>query len=231
MPLLHLNRPSYCGKKQSIVKTERDPTMNEIDKKSVKSIESSVRDSVVDNESTEHKSFIYTHTMSVYSDGFPEEEEYQIDQVGTINLWLSAARLFCDLGQFKDASICVQEARNLSNLSPDVLFYVGYIEEKQQKNDDAMRSYEKALAIDSSHKETLIHLGVLYHKQKKYYLAEKCLSSVVREDLNSHEAWFHLGEVLNSKGEFEKASECFLTAIELEETAPVLSYESIKKTL
>jgi len=194
-------------------------------------VESSIKESVGDTDSFDHKSVIYTHTMSVYSDaaGAADEEESEISQVGTIYLWLAGAQLFCELGQFKDASACVQEGRNLSNLSPDVLFYEGFIEESQQKNEEAMRCYEKALTIDSSHKETLIHLGVLYHKQEKYLLAEKCLATVVREDLNCHEAWFHLGQILNSKGEFEKASECFLAAIELEETAPVISFETIRQ--
>jgi tetratricopeptide (TPR) repeat protein len=65
----------------------------------------------------------------------------------------------------------------------------GKIKEAQQKNNDAMSFYEKALAINSMHKESLIHLGILYHKQERYMLAEKALMNVVRNDPTSHEGW------------------------------------------
>jgi len=177
-------------KDQSVNLKERDEPMNDSDRKSTRSLESSIKESIAEQESFDHKSVIYTHAMSVYSDTVsPEDEESQIAQGGTILLWLASAQIFCELGQFKDASVCVQEARNISNLSSDVNFYEGFIEELQKKNGEAMLSYEKALAVDSSHKESLIHLGELYHNQKKYLLAEKYLTAAVRQDLNCHEAW------------------------------------------
>lgn len=94
-----------------------------------------------------------------------------------------------------------------------------------------MENYEKALAIDSTHKESLIHLAIAYHKQNKLLQAEKALSTVVRNDPTCHEAWYRLGAVLHSKGDYEQASECYITAGALEETAPLLPYTRIKKVL
>lgn len=42
---------------------------------------------------------------------------------------------------------------------------------------------------------------------------------------------YNLGKILHSKGDYSKASECFVTAIELEETAPLISYSKIRKNL
>jgi hypothetical protein len=43
---------------------------------------------------------------------------------GRIDLWLATAEVFCELGQYKDAATCVQEAKNISSLSPQVFFQV-----------------------------------------------------------------------------------------------------------
>ncbi len=64
--------------------------------------------------------------MSVYSDGGLENDRTEEENtgVGTVDLWLASAELFSQLGQAKDASNCIQEARNISVLSPDVFYQV-----------------------------------------------------------------------------------------------------------
>lgn len=61
--------------------------------------------------------------MSVLSDKEIEEESVNFG-IGRIDLWLSAAELFCDIGNYNDAMKCLQEARNLSNSSAEVVYWV-----------------------------------------------------------------------------------------------------------
>jgi tetratricopeptide (TPR) repeat protein len=107
----------------------------------------------------------------------------------------------------------------------------GKLEEAQQKTREAIALYKKALSIDPSHKESLVSLAVLSFAQEKYLVAEKYLTTVVRNDPTHHVAWFYLGKVLNAKGESTKAGECFATALELEETVPVIPISKIKRSL
>jgi len=203
----------------------------ESDKEEYESIETSILESVVETDSSmEHK--IYTHTMSVISDGGQESEIYpEIMRVGRIDLWLSVADLYCGLKRYKEASLCIQEARNLSNLCADVYFQEGKLEEAQHKYKEAITHYKKALSIDPGHKESLVSLAVLYLQQQKYLVAEKYLTTVVRNDPTHHVAWYNLGKVLSAKGDSNKSSECLLIALELEETCPILSFSRIQRSL
>jgi len=199
-----------------------------------KSVESSIIKEKTETDSFDKKSYIYTHTMSVVSDGLDNNltnREERAQGVGRVDLWLGTAELFCELKKFKEASMCLQEAKNLSSLCADIYFMEGFIEESQLRYEEATKWYEKALSIDSRHQESLTHLGTIYCEQQKYFEAEKCLTSFVRCDLTCHQAWHHLGLVLKAKGEMHKASDCFLTAIELSQTSPIVPYSKIPKTV
>lgn len=168
-----------------------------------KSMESSVHF----DESTDRKSIIYTHTMSVYSDTMLEDSREcfvdDVEGVGRVDMWLAAAELFTELSKYQDAADCIQEARNISPLSAGIFYLVltsnisfvnaanqeGLIEEMQQKDQEAVQLYEKALSIDSHHRDTLLHLGKLCLKQQQLLLAEKYLSTLVQYHITSHQAW------------------------------------------
>jgi len=123
----------------------------------------------------------------------------------------------------------MEEAKNLSSLSADASFQEGLNAERQHRDAEAIIAYKQALSIDSNHKDSLIHLAALSHKQHDISQAEQYLFTVIRNDQTSHEAWYLLGVVLTSKGDLNKACECFETSIELERTAPLISYSKIKK--
>lgn len=150
-------------------------------------MESSVKD--FETESSDRKSIIYTHTMSVYSDSLEDIQKEAKVGVGRLDLWLGITELFCELGQYSDALKSIQEARNLSSLSPEVFFQEGLIHEAQQHFQEAKGFYERALSINTHHKESRIHLAILHHNQKQFMLAEQHLMNVVRNDPSCHEAW------------------------------------------
>lgn len=60
--------------------------------------------------------------MSVLSE--KDDEEIVNSGVGRIDLWLCAVDLFCNLKNFSDATACLQEARNHSYTSADVIYWV-----------------------------------------------------------------------------------------------------------
>eukprot|EP01116_Phalansterium_solitarium_P022400 TRINITY_DN7387_c0_g1_i1.p1 TRINITY_DN7387_c0_g1~~TRINITY_DN7387_c0_g1_i1.p1 ORF type:complete len:764 (-),score=204.08 TRINITY_DN7387_c0_g1_i1:130-2421(-) len=212
------------------------------DAQSVFSVKESVKDSL--DESLDHKSII-THAMSVVSDNAADADNINLAKagVGNIDLWLAAAELFTELGEFKEASACTQQARSLSNLCADVYYQEGCIEEAQKRSEAAVEFYEKALAIDPSHVPTLSRLGALYAQLQAAAPAERrvgqpidvrgesCLTTALRLDPSCHEAWFNLGRVYEGKQDFGRASDCFLTAVELETSAPILPFSILPRSV
>ena len=90
--------------------------------------------------------------------------------------------------------------------------------------------YQRALSLNASNKEALIRLSSLLYKtqlHENHVLAEQYLHKAIQLDAACPKAWENLGELLNIKGDFETASACFLTAVELEQTEPVLPFHII----
>lgn len=58
-------------------------------------------------------------------------------------------------------------------------------------------------------------------------MAEKTLRDAAKIDPNSHQTWYNLGKVLESLGEMETANDCMATALEVENSNPILPVSSI----
>jgi len=141
---------------------------------------SSMSDSFFKDTDWEHRSVIYTHSVSVYSDGidgvsrdkkYQRRRDFSVNNISQtlligIELWLASADMFCELEQFRDAKLCVKEAKNLYAFHPDIFFQEGQIEEAQLKCSEAMHCYHEALCVDSSHVGSLVKLGILLYSNK-----------------------------------------------------------------
>lgn len=72
--------------------------------------------------------------------------------------------------------------------------------------------------------------GLVYHYLGCQRLAEKTLRDAAKINPNSHQTWYNLGKVLESLGEMESANDCMATALEVENTNPILPISSIPLT-
>jgi len=147
------------------------------------------------------------------------------------SVWLGVAHIFIALGQHKDAEDCISQAKDYTSWNSEVYFYEGRLEEAQHHTELAIERYQKCLSIDPLHSRAMIRLGVLYFDQGKILLAERHILDCLRRDELNHEAWYQLGRVEQHKGSQEKASECFMSAVELERTAPIVPFSTIRRSL
>jgi Tfp pilus assembly protein PilF len=60
-------------------------------------------------------------------------------------------------------------------------------------------------------------------------LAYGYLLQALQVDATSHAAWFEMALVLSSQGKSGAAAEHFLTALQLERTAPIVSFASVRR--
>ncbi|XP_059929858.1 tetratricopeptide repeat protein 7A [Gadus macrocephalus] len=72
--------------------------------------------------------------------------------------------------------------------------------------------------------------GQLLVRTGRVHLGEKVLRDAVQAHSTSHEAWSGLGEALQSRGS-SQAPDCFLTALQLEATAPIRPFTVIPREL
>jgi len=227
-----------------IFKAEQDVSTSQIAADEIEPSESDRRSMVstnkdvheVSGELSDHKSII--SRFSIYSDTEKEatsllasaNTDDTITDIQNIDLWLFASDLFAELHQYRDSIQCIEYARSFDPASPNIIIQEGKIEELQNNVSAATLCYQRALSLNASHTEALIRLSALLCKtqlHENHVLAEQYLQKAIQLDAACPKAWENLGELFNIKGNFETASACFLTAVELEQTEPVLPFHII----
>jgi tetratricopeptide (TPR) repeat protein len=91
-----------------------------------------------------------------------------------IEAWLHLAALNGQLGDFQAAEQCARHAIGFDNKHPSAFYILGMAFAQQGKNDDAITSYQKAVALQPDFVEALINLGNLQNMAGKLDAAIAC---------------------------------------------------------
>ena len=118
-----------------------------------------------------------------------------------------------------------------SKPNPQVIFMRGRVHEASGQFESARRCYSDVIAIVPFHLKACVHLGRVTLYLGSARLAEKILRDAVRLDPRCEDAWRALGQVSESLNEHAEAASCFVTALDLESTAPVLPFGIIPRSL
>jgi len=151
-----------------------------------------------------------------------------------VQLWLHLADHYLRHDHVTDAHAAVMEAVSIGQglaCGPQVIFMRGRIHEASAEFEAARRCYADVIAIVPDHLKASVHLGRVTLYLGSARLAEKILRDAVRLDPRCEDAWRALGQVLESLGEHSEAASCFLTALDLESTAPILPFALIPRAL
>eukprot|EP01135_Chromosphaera_perkinsii_P004620 Nk52_evm13s292 gene=Nk52_evmTU13s292 len=146
-------------------------------------------------------------------------------------IWLSTAQCYLTGMLYNDAAACIEEAATLSPHSPSVYYFRGLLAEQQNDVENAQKHLEMALALQPDHVDSLVTLGSILLERGKIVNAEKQLSEALEKDFTSHKAWYMMGNVLEKRGHLEKANDCFLMALSLEDTAPIVPFDTVPKPI
>ena len=142
-------------------------------------------------------------------------------------IWLSTAECYLVCKMYNDASACIEEASTLSPHSPSVYYFKGLLAEQQQDLETARKCFEMSLSLKPDHIDSLVALGNVFLECNSLVTAEKHLVEALGVDFTSHKAWYIMGKIAQARGRLEKANECFLTALSLEDTAPVVPFDTV----
>jgi hypothetical protein len=97
----------------------------------------------------------------------------------------------------------------------------------------AKSHYNAALAVNPTAVDALIALATLETSAgnaEKYSISRGLCNNALQIDSTAHLAWFELANIATLTGKAEAAAEQYLTAIELERTAPIQPFSSVRRS-
>jgi len=145
-----------------------------------------------------------------------------------IRTWLLTGELYLRLGQLEAAELCANEARQVYPLSYLILYLKGKIHAAREEWELAKTCYQNSLSIYPRHLASLQELGLLHLRLGSPRLAEQTLRAALRLEPHSHTSWYNLGLVMETMScETETAADCFATAQAMQETSPILPYNTV----
>jgi len=134
--------------------------------------------------------------------GTPQELEHQGDQ-------LRAQKRYLDAVDYYSAAIAQNPTPLLFNKKGIALLFL-------QRNKEAQKCFEKAVAIDKNSAEGLNNLGFVAQIEKRYNRAVKYYEKALAVRPNSPTFHYNLGAAYFSKHQFDKAAQEYHTAYTLD---------------
>lgn len=92
------------------------------------------------------------------------------------------------------------------------------IEEKPERQNEALQTYRRVLELDPKHAAACINLGTLFYNQQNYIEAEKHYRRAIAIDPRYALGYFDLGNVLDETGRLEEAVSAYQSAIAISPT-------------
>ncbi|CAI6010610.1 unnamed protein product [Closterium sp. NIES-65] len=148
-------------------------------------------------------------------------------------VWQCLAEAYLTGGRAADADLCVAKCQTLDPYSADTWMVAGMLEEARGCPEEALACYRSALAIDQWHAASKARLGALLLQMggEWLHMAQVYLREVVSGDGFDARAWHVLGLVERGRGDVGAAAECFRRAMEAEETAPAVPFNTLRPIL
>ncbi|RWS01321.1 tetratricopeptide repeat protein 5-like protein [Dinothrombium tinctorium] len=149
-----------------------------------------------------------------------------------IHVWMLVAELFIKLNQISEAESCVEGASAIFGpLSHQFMYLKGILHKAKGQLIEAKICFQNAISINPKHAKALQQLGHTYHLLGNHVVADKYLRDSLKMDASLHETWSFMGSVLDTLGDHNRASTCQMTALQLEATSPILSFNVVPRTV
>ncbi|KDQ07095.1 hypothetical protein BOTBODRAFT_192620 [Botryobasidium botryosum FD-172 SS1] len=142
------------------------------------------------------------------------------------NLWLASAANFRRMGKTEQARGAIMEAEVLDEQNPAVWDQLGLYFAAVGNKELAIKTFQKALVIDSEYISALIHLAQQYldptpspPSERAVDLAAGILTYVTQGlGWDVPEAWYFLAKACRLQGRKTREQECLIYALQLQET-------------
>ncbi|MEI6093590.1 MAG: tetratricopeptide repeat protein, partial [bacterium] len=94
-------------------------------------------------------------------------ESLKLDKLNVLSM-VKLAKTQTDLYKFKDAADNLKRAQEIDPDNPDVLFTIGYLNDKRNSEPDAVKFYHRAVSNDFSHVDSNFALGKKTFDHERY---------------------------------------------------------------
>lgn len=142
-----------------------------------------------------------------------------------LETWLDLASIYIGLSRLRDAEICLSKSEEITHHSAVRWHTIGLLQEAKGQQREALKAFERALAIDPSHAPSLVSTAVVLRRVGTVSpaIVRNFLTEAIHHDRMNASAWHNLGLLYKEVvvGSALEAAECFEAALSLEETAPV----------
>ncbi|MBF0407389.1 MAG: tetratricopeptide repeat protein [Candidatus Riflebacteria bacterium] len=125
------------------------------------------------------------------------------------------ARMFGDLGQFKDCKDILKKAVKENPANPEAFFLLGGVKLEQGNHAESIVDLNEAIRLKPDYAEAWNHLGMAHERLKKYSEAEKAFTKAVHLQPKSPKFRLNLGTTLGILGKKEQAETELKEALKL----------------
>lgn len=116
---------------------------------------------------------------------------------------------------FADAADYYRAAAK-KNPSADLWTKLGFVELQMMRQDEARKSFERAIKLDRNYDVAYNNLGVIFYVRKHYAQAIKYYRKAIELDDTSASYHSNLGTVYFAKKDYDKAGQEYMRAIDLD---------------
>ncbi|MEI6079070.1 MAG: tetratricopeptide repeat protein [bacterium] len=132
-------------------------------------------------------------------------ESLKLDKMN-INALVKLARVQTDLYKFKDAADNLKKAQEIDPENPDVLFSIGYLNDKRNAGDaEVIKYYHRAVANDFSHVDSNFALGKKTFDYERYEEAKLSFEKVLAKQPDHFESYMYITRILAKTDHISKA--------------------------
>jgi predicted O-linked N-acetylglucosamine transferase (SPINDLY family) len=141
-----------------------------------------------------------------------------------VDVWLRLGRLYYVLGRYQESIEMLIKSLNLDPLGSIQHYLIGAAFEKMGNNDQAIRAYQEAIALNPHLVDAYNNFGNLLLKSDQLDQAKLVYRQAVSCNPNHFGSYLNLGNIFLLQQEVEKAISTYETALKLNPTNPDILY-------
>ncbi|MCX6112245.1 MAG: tetratricopeptide repeat protein, partial [Proteobacteria bacterium] len=132
-------------------------------------------------------------------------ESLKLDKLNVDSL-VKLARTQIDVYKFKDAADNLKKAQEIDPDNPDVLFTIGYLNDRRNVGDaEVIKYYHRAVANDFSHVDANFALGKKTFDYERYEEARLSFEKVLNKQPDNFESYMYITRILAKLDHISKA--------------------------
>ncbi|MFH1223939.1 MAG: tetratricopeptide repeat protein, partial [Pseudomonadota bacterium] len=139
------------------------------------------------------ESYRMTYEYSKAIDAY--KESLKLDKLSLMPM-VKMARVQIDLYKFQEAADNLKKAQEVDPDNPDVLFTIGYLNDKRNLEEDAVKYYHRAVSKDFAHIDSLMALAKINIRYERYAEAQLLFEKVLNSQPDNFDAYVNITKIL-----------------------------------